>query len=458
MPIEPGSIVGGKYRVASSIGRGGMGEVFSARRVADGAMVAMKVVSRRVVDDTLMARLEREAVAARRVKSMYVPEVFDVDRTEEGELYLVMRLLHGTSLSQRMRDRGVLSWAELRPIAEDVLQGLADAHAAGIVHRDLKPGNVFLEAVDAPTVPQSSLTPLALAAPASQRAFILDFGVCKLDASDGEKLTVTGESVGTVTYMAPEQIRGASNVDGRADLYSVALILFEALCGRLPFDATTQMAILAEKLEGKPKRLRDFSQVSVPEKLDTLLAKGLARKPEDRFASAMEMLRAIRLLGPATEPPRVIGGLPPPGTLPTETVLTAVSSPRAPTLGSRAGVVVAGVAGAIAVLVLLALVRDAVSGPRPPPEIVGNGTSTATAPATGPAPTADPSIDPSALEAQIPLDMDDIGDAGLVPGHGTSGALRPAGGKIIRRPPPVGTGTAKKPQPSATHITTQPRY
>jgi serine/threonine-protein kinase len=453
VPIEPGSIVGGKYRVAASIGRGGMGEVFSARRLDDGTMVAMKVVSRRVVDDTLMARLEREAVAARRVKSMYVPEVYDVDRTEEGELYLVMRLLHGTSLSQRMRDRGVLSWAEVRPIAEDVLQGLADAHAAGIVHRDLKPGNVFLEAIDAPTIPHSALQPIAASAPAPQRAFILDFGVCKLDASDGEKLTVTGESVGTVTYMAPEQIRGASTVDGRADLYSVALILFEALCGRLPFDATTQMAILAEKLEHKPKRLRDFAQVSVPEKLDALLAKGLARKPEERFGSAMEMLRAIRLLGAPTEPPRVIGPVPPPNGLPSETVLTAVSQPRTPTLGSRAGVVVAAVAAGAAVLVLLVLLRDVVSGRRPEPEIVSASTTTATTTSsttTAPTPTVTSTV-------AVPLDIDDLADAAPPSAAGT---LRPAGGKGIRRPPPPATGvsTVKKPQPSATHITTQPRY
>ena len=457
MPIETGSIVGGKYRIASSIGRGGMGEVFAARRLADGAEVAIKVVSRRVVDDTLMARLEREAIAARRVKSTYVPEVYDVDRTEEGELYLVMRLLHGISLSQRIRESGVLGWAELRPIVEDVLQGLADAHAAGVVHRDLKPGNVFLEAMDAPTIPQSSLHPLAHSGPPPQRAFILDFGVCKLDATDGEKLTVTGESVGTVTYMAPEQIRGASNVDGRADLYSVALIVFEALCGRLPFEATTQMAILAEKLEAKPKRLRDFAQVVVPEKLDALLAKGLARKPEDRFSSAMEMLRAVRLLGPATEPPRAIMPMPTGGNaLPSETVLTAVSQARTPSLGSKAGVAVAAITGAIAVLVLLVLLRDVISPPaRPPPEVVGAVTSPPTATVSSTSVATDPP--PSSAEVVVPVDMDDPVDAGARPKPHLTGV------GTIRRPTGGAGGTAgaasiKKPQPSATHITTQPRY
>ncbi|CAN5368934.1 hypothetical protein BH09MYX1_BH09MYX1_27410 [soil metagenome] len=452
MPIETGSIVGGKYRVASSIGRGGMGEVFAARRLADDADVAMKFVSRRVVDDTLMARLELEAIAARRVKSTFVPEVYDVDRTEEGELYLVMRLLHGISLSQRLRDRGVLSWTEVRPILEDVLQGLADAHAAGVVHRDLKPGNVFLEALDEPTVPQTSLHALAQSAPPPQRAFILDFGVCKLDGSDAEKLTVTGESVGTVTYVAPEQIRGASDVDGRADLYSVALIVFEALCGRLPFEATTQMAILAEKLEGKPKRLRDYAQVTVPEKLDAFLSRGLARKPDERFASALEMLRAVRLLGAATEPPRAIIPLPTGGNnLPSETVLTAVSHARAPTLGSKAGLAVAAVAGAIAVVVLLFLLRDAISGPPPQrPEII----SAATTPPVDDTPSAPAA---SATDTVVPIDMDEPLPGDASPGAHATPHVR---GHVIR---PGATSTApdqhaRKPAPSATHITTEPRY
>jgi len=251
--------------------------------------------------------------------------------------------------------------------------------------------------------------------------------------------------------MAPEQIRGASNVDGRADLYSVALIVFEALCGRLPFEATTQMAILAEKLEAKPKRLRDFAQVVVPEKLDALLAKGLARKPEERFASAMEMLRAVRLLGPATEPPRAIVPMPTGGHgLPSETVLTAVSQARTPTLGSKAGVAVAAVTGAIAVLVLLVLLRDVISPPpRPPPEIVGAATSPPTV--TVPAVTDPP---PSSAEVVVPVDMDDLVDAGARPKPHLTGV------GTIRRPGTgtAGTGTIKKPQPSATHITTQPRY
>ena len=444
MPIAPGSILGNKYRIADSIGRGGMGEVFSAHRVADGAEVAVKVVSRRVVDTTLMVRLEREAIAARRVRSAYVPEVYDVDHTDEGELYLVMRRLHGVSLSQRLKDRGVLAWSELSPLVEDVLQGLSDAHTAGVVHRDLKPGNIFLEPVEAPTIPSGNLIAMAASRPSPERAIILDFGVCKLDASDGEKLTVTGESVGTITYMAPEQIRGASDVDARADLYSVALIVFEALTGRLPFEATGQMAILAEKLEGKPKRLRDFAQVTVPGALDALLSKGLARKPDDRFASAMEMLRAIRLLGPPTEMPRAPLSSPTRrDSAPPDTVLTAVSQVRAPTVGSKVGLALAGIAAVSALAVLAFIVHDVTRPPAVPSEEELGPVVASVAPSKASEPRLVAPLAPLATADTPPLDMDALPDAGKAPRVGPR-VMRPSG--------------TVSPKHSGAHITTQPRY
>ena len=360
MDLAPGATLQEKYLLVSSIGRGGMGEVFAAKRVDDGREVAIKVVSHRVVDDTLMARLEREASAARRVRSIYVPEVYEVDKTGDGELYLVMRLLHGEALAARLKQRRALHWPEVDSIVDDVLSGLADAHAAGIVHRDLKPGNIFLEHVEAPTLPGH--TPPTGWRPGlpthhvnDERAMILDFGVCKMDSSDGPKLTVTGESVGTVSYMAPEQIRGASDVDGRADLYSLAMVIFEMVCGRIAFDQSGQMAILAAKLEGRAKRLRDHAVVAVPPGLDALVGRALSRKPGDRFESAREMQQAWRALGAATETPKAQLGAPHPSAFPTQTALTAGTQTRVGRL-PRAGVVVAGLcvlasAGAIALAV-----------------------------------------------------------------------------------------------------------
>jgi serine/threonine-protein kinase len=296
--VKVGDILRDKYRIDALIGRGGMGQVFSATNLESThrEQVAIKVVSRLLVDEVLMARLHREAEAAARIRSDFVPRVIEVSDTDEGETFLVMERLVGEPLSQRIRDHGALPWQEVNRIGEDVLRGLIDAHIAGIIHRDLKPSNVFL-ALKAGRV----------------RAMVLDFGVCKMDGVDAERLTGTGESIGTVAYMAPEQIRGAARVDERADLYAFGVLVFEMLCGRLPHDGPSQMAILASKLENPPARLRDFARVPVPDGTDELIAKTLARDPADRFASAQELLKAWRRLSKAdslapssTPPPPIL--------------------------------------------------------------------------------------------------------------------------------------------------------
>ncbi|MDB4943394.1 MAG: hypothetical protein JWP97_2928 [Labilithrix sp.] len=271
-----------------------MGQVFAASdTTAPSPPVAIKVVSRLVFDETLMARLHREAEAAARIRSEYVPRVLEVSDTAEAEMYLVMERLFGEPLSQRMREKGPLPWPEVVQIGEDVLRGLIDAHIAGVVHRDLKPSNVFLAMKGG-----------------RSRAMVLDFGVCKLDTVDTQHLTGTGESIGTVAYMAPEQIRGASQVDDRADLYAFGVLVFELVAGRLPHDGPSQMAILASKLENEAARLRDCVRVPVPEGLDALVARALARDPAGRFTSAQELLKAWRKLAAAD-----VSSVPAPATL-----------------------------------------------------------------------------------------------------------------------------------------------
>lgn len=429
MDLAPGATLQGKYLLTSSIGRGGMGEVFAAKRLDDGREVAIKVVSHRIVDDTLMARLEREATAARRIKSIYVPEVYDVDRTEDGELYLVMRLLHGESLATRLRERRALQWPEIERFVDDVLSALSDAHIAGVVHRDLKPGNIFIEHVEAATLPGHTPAHEWIPALAIERAMILDFGVCKLDVSDGQKLTVTGESVGTVSYMAPEQIRGASDVDGRADLYSLAMVIFEALSGRIAFDQGGQMAILAAKLEGHAKRLRDCAVVVVPAGLDALVAKALSRKPSDRFASAREMQQAWRALGPPTEVPKAQLGASVPPTYATQNVLTAGTHTRVAGLVPRAGLLLASFCVlASAIAIFLALHKR---GPVSPPhtdDVVEVAASHAIASVT----ETPPLVSASSQMVELP----DTPDAGRHhPIHHTN-----------------------KPAQTGGHITTEPRY
>jgi serine/threonine-protein kinase len=439
--LEPGAILQGKYLLTSSIGRGGMGEVFAAKRADDGREVAIKVVSHRIVDDTLMARLEREATAARRIQSIYVPEVYEIDRTQEGELYLVMRRLHGESLATRLKERRALHWTEVERIVDDVLSALSDAHAAGVVHRDLKPGNIFLETVEEPTLPAHTPATAWLPGVQLERAMILDFGVCKLDTSDGPKLTVTGESVGTVSYMAPEQIRGASDVDGRADLYSLAMVVFEMISGRIAFDATGQMAILAAKLEGRAKRLKDCAVVAIPAGLDALVAKALSRRPGDRFSSAREMQQAWRALGPASEAPKAQLGQTIPPTYATQTALTANTHlTRVGGFVPRIGLLVAalGVFGsAIAIAIAMHKPKHVDA-----PSSIGP-TDTETAAMTSASGAATPETSASQETKMIEL-VDVAPDAG---------PKRPPRWHPIRH-----QGTAAVPTQTSPHITTEPRY
>ncbi len=354
--IHVGHVLRGKYRLESSIGKGGMGEVFAAVDLTNSRRVAIKVVSRSLLGDLLMARLQREAIAAVRVRSDFVPQVLDVDTTEEGEVFLVMELLRGQTLSERLKQRGHLTWDEVSGLGADVLRGLIDAHAAGVIHRDLKPSNIFIELASGG---------------GRERARVLDFGVCKLDAPDGEKLTTTGESVGTVAYMAPEQIRGASKVDERADLYSFAMVVFEALSGRLAYDANGQMAMLASKLERVAIRLNDVALEPLPPGLGHLIACTLSRNPSDRYASAKELLRAWEALGPATLEPRtlpVVTFLPdghPSIVQATQTNLTAGTMTRVGRRSTRAQVAVAAGAIVMATAALLAMLRVRSTTPQP---------------------------------------------------------------------------------------------
>jgi serine/threonine protein kinase len=454
LSIGPGAILGGKYRLEDSIGRGGMGEVFEATSLVTGQRVAIKVVNRAFLDTMLVERLRREAEAARRVNSEFVPQLYDVDKTPDGELFLVMELLYGETLSSRMRRRGgLLTWEELHHLGEDVLRGLFDAHAAGVIHRDLKPGNIFIESLPG----------------RHERARILDFGVCKLDVHDGESLTTTGEAVGTIAYMAPEQIRGASKVDERADLYAFAMVVFETLSGRLAYDAGGSIALIAQKLERPARSIRDLGRMPIPEGLDALIARCLDRRPAERPASAAELLREWRALGPPTIVPAPL----PPGIMrtdpPTETGVTAAptlnTSPRT-RRGTRLGLIAAGaalaascivlvfalalrtgtsdsaVAGATAAAAELPVTSQPSAAPDPPPaDSTAQQIPTAT-------PLDLPPVDVSAPGSAQPVSIDDV-DAGVSP-------RRPPRGKPGKRtwsPPAPGKRAPTEPQ-----IVTEPRY
>ncbi len=281
-----GTTIAGKYALRSLIGHGGMGAVYEAENVAIGKRVAIKFVDPEyAADETVVARFAREARAMSAIESPHIVSVFDAG-TESGRPFLVMELLRGEDLGERLRRRRTIPKDDALHIVAQVLKGLARAHAAGIVHRDLKPDNVFLLKNDS--------DPLF--------AKIVDFGVSKIDRPRAKTvplaLTGRGTVLGTPFYMSPEQAQASPDVDARTDLYSVGAILFECLSGRPPHTGETyEQVILSICMRDAP----DLRSVlpSIDPAVADFLARALARDRAQRFPTAHRMLAAIHEIAPA---------------------------------------------------------------------------------------------------------------------------------------------------------------
>jgi serine/threonine-protein kinase len=291
--IHPGDILAG-YRVTRLLGRGGMGEVWAA--VSDDparspAAVAVKVLlPRAALKPDLVRRFEREAKIASAIKSPFVCQLVEVAEAEDGSHLLLFEHLSGESLADRLKREQYLSFSEVGPLIEDVLQGLVAAHEAGVIHRDLKPGNIFL-------VDQGDITsPNHGAAVRTERAKILDFGISKLRRSETREPTLTAfdATLGSFAYMAPEQVRGAARADERADLYAVGAVAFRALSGRLPFEGNTAAALVAMKLERAAPSLAQATGEQWPSGVERFLECALERDRERRFESAAQALDVWR--------------------------------------------------------------------------------------------------------------------------------------------------------------------
>ena len=276
MAIHPGDTLAG-YRVTRLLGRGGMGEVWAAVDPRSERSVAVKVLlPRAALKPDLVRRFEREAKITSAINSPYVCRLIDVGTTDDGGHLLVFEELSGESLADRLKREQYLPFSEVGPIIEDVLRGLAAAHAAGVVHRDLKPGNIFLELGPAPG--------------RQERAKILDFGISKLTRTEDEEPTLTAfdATLGSFAYMAPEQVRGAARADERADLYAVGAVAFRSLSGRLPFEGTSAAVMVSLKLDRSAPSLEEATGERWPAGIERFLE----RKREKRFATALEALDA----------------------------------------------------------------------------------------------------------------------------------------------------------------------
>lgn len=279
-PAKPARVIAGKYQVVRELGRGGMGVVYEALHTTTGRRVAVKEIAIGN-DKKLIDRFEREARATGAIESKHVPAVIDAGSDKDSHPYLVMELLQGVDFQAYLDERGPISEDVALRIVAQAAEGLVRAHAAGVVHRDIKPANLFLAKRDGELVVQ-----------------VLDFGVARVKEELASKvnptLTITGVMLGTPLYMSPEQVvNGAKVLDHRTDLWSLAIVLYEALAGETPHaECETLGALMVSICGKKPKPLRQLNP-RVSEPVEAIVMKALALDPDQRYPTAEAFLAAI---------------------------------------------------------------------------------------------------------------------------------------------------------------------
>lgn len=278
--VGPGDVVGDKYEIERVLGIGGMGVVFLARHRELGGLSALKFLSAEcLASPQAVARFRREAQAAAKLKSEHVVRVFDVGTHTNGLPYMVMEYLEGGDLARLIRHMGPLPIERAVDLVIQTCSAVAEAHREGIVHRDLKPSNLFC----------------VTRADGSFQIKVVDFGISKVSwgAPNIEQgITATGNVMGSPSYMSPEQMKGASKVDHRTDIWSLGVVLYESLTGRLPFPADTYAEICL-KVHQEPPIQPTAHRADIPPALEAVILKCLEKDPSQRFQSAAELAEAL---------------------------------------------------------------------------------------------------------------------------------------------------------------------
>ncbi len=275
-----GDVLSQKYELVRLLGEGGMGAVYEARHTLIGKRLAVKCLHRQFAEDpALVTRFGREAQAAAAIGHRSIIDITDIGMADDGSVFLVMEFLEGRDFGENIRlNQGTLPIELVCYATAQTLSALAAAHEAGIVHRDLKPDNIFLVSTG------QALPDIKL----------LDFGISKMTDGDDPKdrLTKTGAMMGTPFYMAPEQAKGKKDIDHRADIYAVGVIMYEGLTGKVPFDADNTFALAYEILNAEPTPPRNH-RPDIPPEVEAVVSKAMSRDVEGRYATAEEMLCAV---------------------------------------------------------------------------------------------------------------------------------------------------------------------
>jgi serine/threonine-protein kinase len=273
--LKPGDLLGNKLQIVRRLSAGGMGVVYEAVQVHLSRRVAVKVIR---ADEAgapdARARFMIEARAQARLPLEHIVHVLDVDTLPDGTLYTVMEYLDGHDLKRELRKRGPLPFDEAASYLVQACRGAAAAHASGIVHRDIKPQNLFITNLDG-----------------ARKIKLLDFGIAKFTQGLQHDLTTSGEVMGTPTYLSPEQIAG-SDVDGRTDVWSLGIVLYELLSQTTPFRRDSALATLGAIAHDKPTPLRQLRS-DVPSGLESIIERCLTKARDQRYDSADQLERAL---------------------------------------------------------------------------------------------------------------------------------------------------------------------
>ncbi|MBK9030033.1 MAG: serine/threonine protein kinase [Myxococcales bacterium] len=287
MAIAPGQLIG-NYRVLSRLGVGGMGVVYLAEHPIIGKKVALKVIHRELAANReVIGRFYQEARAVNLIGNEHIVEVHDFGQSAEGDHFFIMEYLDGKTLAQVLTRERLLDVGRALHVSAQIAQALQAAHTAGIIHRDLKPDNVMLcERGGDPDFVK-----------------LLDFGLAKMAAEGGLKnLTAAGVILGTPQYMSPEACE-SKKVDHRTDIYALGVLLFQMLCGQVPFDADTMGGVLIKQVTQPPPAPRGLSSM-IPPAVEQIILRCLAKSPDARFQTMQELYAAL------CDPDRYLGGAP----------------------------------------------------------------------------------------------------------------------------------------------------